>query len=169
MIDDRTKIELINLVEQNVISILIASNYVTHLGGELSWKNIIIKDETLELLKIVDSKQAIDADKLINDLMDIFPREQLDSRKALMERWNLFLKKCTIDDITHSEVTEAAEYHVSEMGPKYCGNLFYFFYKEDKKIYQSRLEKTILLLRDKEKFTKKIEAPTNINWDVKVI
>jgi len=169
MIDDRTKIELLNLIEENVVSILIASNYATHLGGSLSWNNIVIKDETLELLKIANSKQSIDAEKLIDDLMDIFPREQLDSKKALLERWRHFLKKCTTGDITHSEVTEAAEYHVKEMGPKYCGNLFYFFYKEDKKIYQSRLEKTIALLRDRDKFTKKIDAPTNINWDVKVI
>jgi hypothetical protein len=165
MIDDRIKIELINLIEENVVSILIASNYVTHLGGGLNWKNIVVKDETLELIKILDSKESIDADKLITELMDIFPKEQLDSRKALTERWHQFLKKCTIGDITHSEIIEAAEYHVNEMGPRYCGNLFYFFYKEDKKIYQSRLEKTILLLRDKEKFTKTITTSTNVDWN----
>lgn len=165
MIDENIKLKLISLIEKNVVSALIANGYVTHLGGDLTWDKIIIKDETLELFNTLDSKFEINADNLINDLMEIFPKEQLDSKKALLQRWQHFLKKTNLSDITYDEIIDAAKHHVNEMGPKYCGNLFYFFFKEDKKIYQSRLEKTILLIRDDEKFTKKIEATVSVNWD----
>ena len=97
--------------------------------------------------------------------MEIFPKEQLDSKKALLQRWSQFIRKTEVSDITYNEVIEAAQNHVDEMGPKYCGNLFYFFFKEDKKIYQSRLEKNISLIRDNDKYTKKVEATVSVDWD----
>ena len=165
MINDNIKLKLISLIEKNVISTLIANEYVTHLGGEFTWNRIVVKDETLELFNTLDSKDEINADKLIDELMEIFPKEQLDSKKALLQRWSYFLKKTNILNITYDEVVEAARQHVAETGPKYCGNLFYFFFKEDKKIYQSRLEKTILLIRDSDKYTKKVNATVSVNWD----
>lgn len=165
MINESIKLKLIDLIEKNVVSILIANSYVTHLGGELTWNNIVVRDETLELFNLLDKKEEINADRLIDELMEIFPKEQLDSKKALLQRWANFLKKTTVSNITHNEVIEAASNHVEDHGPKYCGNLFYFFFKEDKKIYQSRLEKAILLMRDSDKYTKKVEASVSVNWD----
>jgi hypothetical protein len=170
MIDDSIKLKLIDLIEVNVIGSLIANSYVTHLGGSLTWDRIVVRDETIELLNSIENKPEINAEKLIDALMEVFPKEQLDSKKALLQRWNQFIKKTNIPDITYNEVIEAAQKHVDDMGSKYCGNLFYFFFKEDKKIYQSRLEKTVLLIRDSDKYTKKIETSMNIDWDnVKVI
>ena len=144
---------------------MIANSYVTHLGGELTWDNIVIRDETTELINILNTKEEINADKLIDELMEIFPKDQLDSKKALLQRWSQFLKKTTIPDITYDDVIEAAIKHVDEKGPKYCGNLFYFFFKEDKKIYQSRLEKAVILIRDSDKYTKTIKATVTADWD----
>jgi len=165
MIEDGIKLKLINLIEKNVIGSLIANSYVTHLGGSLTWDRVVIRDETSELLKTLDTKEEINAEKLIAELMEIFPKEQLDSKKALLARWNSFLKKTDLTNLTYNEVIEAAQKHIDDMGPKYCGNLFYFFFKEDKKIYQSRLEKNVLLIRDSDKFTNKIEATVSVNWD----
>ena len=165
MIEDGIKLKLINLIEKNVIGSLIANSYVTHLGGSLTWDRVVIRDETSELLKTLDTKEEINAEKLIAELMEIFPKEQLDSKKALLARWNSFLKKTDLTNRTYNEVIEAAQKHIDDMGPKYCGNLFYFFFKEDKKIYQSRLEKNVLLIRDSDKFTNKIEATVSVNWD----
>ena len=165
MIDDNIKLKLISLIEKNVVSTLIANGYITHLGGNLTWDRIVIKDETLELFNTLDNKPEINADKLISELMEIFPKEQLDSKKALLQRWSQFIRKTEVSDITYNEVIEAAQNHVDEMGPKYCGNFFYFFFKEDKKIYQSRLEKNISLIRDNDKYTKKVEATVSVDWD----
>ena len=165
MIEDGIKLKLINLIEKNVIGSLIANSYVTHLGGSLTWDRVVIRDETSELLKTLDTKEEINAEKLIAELMEIFPKEQLDSKKALLARWNSFLKKTDLTNLTYNEVIEAAQKHIDDMGPKYCGNLFYFFFKEDKKIYQSRLEKTIILMREDERFNNRMEATVSVNWD----
>jgi len=165
MIDESIKLKLISLIEKSVVSALIANDYVTHLGGDLAWDKIIVKDETLELFTMLDDKVEINADTLIDNLMEIFPKEQLDSKKALLQRWSQFIKKTYLSDITYNEVIEAAQQYVNDMGPKYCGNLFYFFFKEDKKIYQSRLEKTILLIRDSDKYTKTTNASVTVDWD----
>lgn len=165
MIDDNIKLKLISLIEKNVVSTLIANGYITHLGGNLTWDRIVIKDETLELFNTLDNKPEINADKLISELMEIFPKEQLDSKKALLQRWSQFIRKTDISNITYDEIIEAAQNHVNEMGPKYCGNLFYFFFREDKKIYKSRLEKNILLIRDNDNYTKKTEATVSVDWD----
>lgn len=165
MIDNNIKLKLISFIEKSVVSTLIANDYVTHLGGELAWDNIVIKDETLELINTLENKEVINDNDLIDELMEIFPKEQLDSKKALLQRWEQFLKKTTLTNITYNEVLEAAQQHVNIMGPKFCGNLFYFFFKEDKKIYQSRLERAILLIREDTQFEKKIEATVSIDWD----
>lgn len=165
MIDDNIKLKLISLIEKNVVSTLIANGYITHLGGNLTWDRIVIKDETLELFNTLDNKPEINADKLISELMEIFPKEQLDSKKALLQRWSQFIRKTDISNITYDEIIEAAQNHVNEMGPKYCGNLFYFFFREDKKIYKSRLEKNILLIRNNDNYTKKTEATVSVDWD----
>ena len=138
MIDDNIKLKLISLIEKNVVSTLIANGYITHLGSNLTWDRIVIKDETLELFNTLDNKPEINADKLISELMEIFPKEQLDSKKALLQRWSQFIRKTDISNITYDEIIEAAQNHVNEMGPKYCGNLFYFFFREDKKIFMKK-------------------------------
>lgn len=164
MIENNIKLKLINLIEKGVVSLLIANNFVEHTGEDLSWDSVILKDKTLELLNIVDSKNH-DNEKLINELMEIFPKHQLDSKRALEKRYEHFQRKSTLKNITDQEIIEAASHWVADKGPTYCGNLFYFFFKEDKKIYTSRLENIIKQSREIALNRVDISNPeTKIDW-----
>lgn len=168
MIEEHLKCKLIKLIEKPVITSLIVNEFVNYNGKELDWKNISISkkgEEALNKLKSKDNTEIINVDKLIEELCEIFPKDQLDSKNSLIQRWNLFLKSTSLEDITHEEVVEAAKNHVNEMGPKYCGNLFYFFFKYNKSIYQSRLENKINLIRDADKNTKLLNPKLNVDWD----
>ena len=165
IITDNLKLKLISLIDKQLVSLLIANGYITHLGGEIDWNNIIVKDETLELLNLVEKKDN-NYKEIIKSLMEIFPKNQLDSENALLKRYESYLKKTELKNITDDEILDAATDWVTNKGPIYCGNLFYFFYKEDKKIYTSRLDNLITQNREKIMNTEKaVKKEFNINWD----
>lgn len=147
MIENNIKLKLVELIPKQIIGLLIANGYVTHLGGDISWDTIIVKDDTQELLNILDKKED-NNEKVIENLMQIFPKHQLDSKKALLIRYTNWLKKTDLKPVTEDEIYDAAQAWVDSKGPTFCGNLFYFFYKEENKVYKSRLDNIISQMRE---------------------
>lgn len=164
MIDEKYRLKLIDLIEKQVVSLLIANGYVDKAGPDISWESVNMSDKAYELLNILESSNK-ENEAIIDSLMEIFPKKQLDSKKALLQRYEKFLQKTELKNITKDEVCEAARHWIKEKGDIYCGNLFYFFYKEDKKIYISRLENLIREIREYEANQVKINVkPIEADW-----
>lgn len=164
MIENNIKLKLIDLIPKQIIGLLIANGYVTHLGGDISWDTVIVKDETLELINILEKKENKNED-IVENLMQIFPKHQLDSKKALLTRFENWLKKTDLKPVTENEIYDAAQSWVDSKGPTYCGHLFYFFYKEENKTYKSRLDNLISQMREDN--DNNIEAPStefDVDW-----
>lgn len=165
MIDDIVKLKLIKLAEPAIITSLIARKLVIHLGGTLSWDNVKIPDDILQSIEEPNNSiEPENIDNLIDNLISIFPKAQTDSRNAIISRYEQWKKKSPLKDITYDEIIDAAQQWVSSKGDVYCGRLIYFFFKEEHKIYNSRLENIVITTREKENNASKASI-TNIKVD----
>jgi len=165
MIQDEIKLKLIEFIPKQVVSILIANGHLIHLGGELDWENVVVSDKTSALLKIIENKKD-KYENLIKELMEIFPKNQVDSKGSITKRFNSWLNKTNLKTFTEEEVLDAAREWVNDKGSTFCGRLFYFFYKEENKNYISRLENLIELNREASINKVEIKASnSDIDWD----
>ncbi len=168
MIEDSLKLKLIALAEPYIITSLVTRGYVIHNGGEMTWDNVSISETTLKELNITSKNEIIEDsefDEFITELMSIFPKGQVSSKNTIKGRYKQWQKKCQVKDISYSEILQAATEWVSDKGNTYCGKLIYFFFKEENKIYDSRLENQISIIRENNKNTVTANiSPITINW-----
>jgi hypothetical protein len=143
-VNDHLKLKLVDLVEKPVIASLIAYGYVECSPPNiLEWDNIILKDITVELLKHKESKLE-KYEELIETLMSIWPPEFYGaSKNGLVKRLNQYKNKTPLKNIENDEIIVACEQWINQSEVPYCGQLFYFFFKEDNRIYKSRLDSLI--------------------------
>ncbi len=139
------KLKLIELVEPQVVAALVAHNYVSISGKKLIWSNVIIHDDTLELINVKNNTN----EDLIEQMIESFPKMGRDSYNAVSARLKQWRTKCTIENVTNAEILEATENHCKGKEDKYVGKLINFIYKHDNSIYTSRLEREIIALREK--------------------
>ena len=145
MIDEKLLLPLCKLVEKQIVSSLIAQGYVAHDNRDLTFKNITINPETYKLLNLPAPEQLYNDEKLLTDLLELFPKQSRCSKEVLKSRFRTFLEKTSLKNITREEILNAAVEHNKQFDYPYCGLVKYFFYKIDKdtRSYESRLEKLI--------------------------